>query len=534
MSVNYCDPSHVGDIQYYISSINTAICEADKETYLKKGYECSSIESMGKSYACDVKALKDKFTVANDDINARQAKIEWAFEKLKDSINGAFESYIVEVQNVQKTLKDEIDSEKAKFSNGFLSDIKDPQEYVLREEQNLANLLQNVDESLNPNSKDFTKLLGLISSNDLNLKNNEFEDVKFKINPIIMRDPVVPYIINKRQYTKDAIMAQIEITKPYETYVEKASPQIVKPPLITASPIIFQPMLHCFYLDKLYIYDISREKKYIVDAPPPEIFPSKNFPTAIIRDSIFICGGSSQEILALRSTFTFEMQTLEFIQRKSMLNGRCKHALAVVGTSRIYSIGGARGKIAIRECIKYDFDSDLWGQAPYLNYENCAMSAFTYRNRFIYTIGGINNSTSGFGSEMERLDIMNESLGWQRIDFRTNGWTSRYGMNVCQLSEQYFLVFGGANISYQNHCFLFDTENDSLLFISRMLQGAKFELQQPMPVLFNDSVYAIDEEKNLHIFNIKNNSWSLFKWAQWKPNATRSPVAREKGLRSYY
>ena len=534
MSLNYCDPSHTPNIQYYISSTNTAICEVDKENFLKKGFECSSIDSMGKSYSLDLKTIMDKFTVANDDINARQAKIDWAFDKLKDSVSGAFESYLLEIQNVKKLLLDEIEAEKVKFTNEFLADIKLPRENILKEIQDLGALLQNVDSTMDPNSKDFTKLLGLINANDLNLKNNEYEEVKYKISPILLRDPILPYTVNKRQFTKEFIMSQIEIRRPYETFIERSSPQIVKPPIINSNPIQIQPWLHCFYLDKLYIYDVSREKKYIVDAPPPEIFPSKNFPTALIRDAIFLCGGSSQEILTLRSTFTFEMQSLEFIQRKSMLNGRCKHALAVVGHSRVYALGGVRGKVAIRECIKYDFDSDVWGQAPYLNYENCSMSAFTYKNRFVYIIGGINNTITAFSSQIERLDIMNESIGWQRIDFRTNGWTSRYGMNACQLSDQYFLIFGGANITYQNHCFLYDADNDSLLFISRMLQGAKFELQQNMPIIYNDSVYAIDEEKNMHIFHIKNNTWTLYKWSQWKPNATRSPLARGRGLRGYY
>jgi len=40
-----------------------------------------------------------------------------------------------------------------------------------------------------------------------------------------------------------------------------------------------------------------------------------------------------------------------------------------------------------------------------------------------------------------------------------------------------------------------------------------------MPVLFKENVYTIDDERNLHIFKIKSNTWSLLKWPQWKPNS---------------
>ena len=248
-----------------------------------------------------------------------------------------------------------------------------------------------------------------------------------------------------------------------------------------------------FGFDKFYIYDVSREKKYIIDVPPPDIFPNKNFPTALINDSIFVCGGSTQEIFALRSSFQFNMINLEFVQKKGMLKGRCKHALAVLNPSMIYSLGGARGKAVIRECIKYDLGTDIWGQGPYLNYENCSMAAFSFKSRFVYVIGGMNNSSNEFASEFEKLDTLNENAGWARVNFRSNGWASRYGMNVCQLSDQYFILFGGQSISFQNQSFIFDPEKESLMVNSRMVQGAKFEFQQLMPVLYNDNVYSIDD-----------------------------------------
>lgn len=324
MSLKYCQEEHAPIIEYYISTLHMAVClNCKNNIYLKQGYDCSSIDSMGKAFRFDVKALKDKFTVINDEINARQEKIKWVFEKLRDSVNGAIDSYIDEVIKTKELLTIEIDNEKEKFTQNFINDIRSLQDYINNEEANLENFLQQIDTVSNPQYKDFTSLLNLIPTVDLNIKNNELEENKFKLNPILMRDPALPYFVNKRSYSKESIMSQIEINRPYETYPEK---QVVVPvtitPVIDPQPIMIQPMVHCFGFDKLYIYDVSREKKYIIDVPPPDIFPNKNFPTALINDSIFVCGGSTQEIFALRSSFQFNMINLEFVQKKGMLKGR--------------------------------------------------------------------------------------------------------------------------------------------------------------------------------------------------------------------
>ena len=47
-------------------------------------------------------------------------------------------------------------------------------------------------------------------------------------------------------------------------------------------------MLHYIYFNKLYVYDIAKEKKYIIDTPPSEVFPCKNFPSILIKNCIFI------------------------------------------------------------------------------------------------------------------------------------------------------------------------------------------------------------------------------------------------------
>ena len=99
----------------------------------------------------------------------------------------------------------------------------------------------------------------------------------------------------------------------------------------------------------------------MVNNPTTELFPIRYFPSILVNDSIFMCGGISNQMTALSTSFLFDLQSLQYKQKKSMSNGRFKNALAFSGLSLIYSLGGYRGANAIRECLKYDIISDFKG-----------------------------------------------------------------------------------------------------------------------------------------------------------------------------
>ena len=538
MNTKYCELDHVEKVHYYFPSINLSACDDCKIKYIKDGNECLSIASMGNSYLCDMRALKDKWTLIYDEICSKQAKIQLVYEKLTDTIIGAFESYLTEINKIKENLIDEINSEKTKFLQSFSSGILNAKNTISKETENYNSHIINIETFLNASVHHL--LLPLIQSVDISSKHKEIEVLKESLMPLLISEPIPPYSINKRKYTKESILSLMEIYKndekqrkspvssiPSQSLVIARSPSPTNTkasPLLKTSPakMNFQPFVHCFYFGKLYLYDISRDKKYIIDTPSEGIFPTKYFPSMIIKDSIFICGGSSNDTLSFKSTFTFELSTLEFVQRKQMINGKYKHSLALISPKLVYAIGGARNKIAIKECSKYNLETDLWDNAPQLNDEACMTSAFTFKNHIIYIVGGMTNAVIGFVSAIEKLDILNESKGWIKVDFKTNGWSARYAMNSCQLSEQYFLVFGGSNIVYQNHCYLYDAEGDTLMFISRMVQSAKFETQSPSPIIYKDIVYSIDDERNLHMFNVRSNFWSIMKWSQWKPIGSKN------------
>ena len=680
MKVNYCQADHFEKVKYYVSIHNTAVCEECHYRFMKDGMECTSIDSLGNAYLCDVRSLRDKWAVVHDEICSKQAKYLLLYEKLYDSLAGTFESFLNDIIKLKEAILIEANTEKAKFLQNFQVDVVESKNKIKGEMETITSHMENIETFLKTSV--FHLLLPLIDTVDIIGKVNEINFMKNSLDPLLMKEPNLPFTINRRIFNKNEILSQIEITKnnnsllthktvlevlpqlkfsnvsalsqppaqssPYKfIHLKKEPSRIISdnsqsqsllrnqsndikltvpqnleiipnqqenqryipneiepilhlreqnlpllkngssygiynqmkkeiipirankefntiheendkelgynelserqlnpevPTVVVKTPHLLreeklhedlithpqeynrndqeinQPMIHYIYYSKLYIYDIRREKKYIVDTPPPDIFPSKYFPSIIVRDSIFLCGGITPDGLCLRTTFTFDYISMEFVQRKSMIYGRCKHGLADVDNNIVYIIGGAKSKTNLKECSKYDLDMDKWIYVPPLTEEKCLSTCFSFRNRIIYVIGGLGNNAREYCSSIERLDIHNEDDGWSKVEFKTNGWSGRYAMNNCQLSDQYFLIFGGANMTLQNHCFLYDCNKDTLMFISRLNEATKFESHQSQPILFKDTVFVVDDERNLHMFNIRNNYWSIVRWAKWKPN----------------
>ena len=565
MKAALCEPEHTENLKWYLPAINTAICDDCKPKYLQKGVEFVSIPLMSNSYLCDIRSIKNRFSQIYDEICSKEAKIQFIFEKQIYGFSAAFDAYVLEINKIKESVLEETKLEQNKFLNSYNVDITKLKEEIQVQENELNDLIIQLDSA----SKEMNNhtLISLIGSLDIQVKAEECEALQTKINPLLYKDPVVPYVLNRRDWTREEILSQIELSRPYENLIElinipKDQPsENINPPgryiqsnaSLSSSPQVNNPVpinqiqkkkafnnysiLHYFQVSKLILYDLSADKKYVINVPNPNIFPDKDFSTILIQEGIFLCGGSSPSVMSLKTSYYFDFSTLEFIQKKSMMNSRSKHSLSSIDQSMIYTLGGIRNSNILSECSKYNIELDNWIEGPYLNFEVCLLCSITVQNQFIYTFGGMgfnSNGNNAFYSNIEKLDALNEVKGWQKLNVTTNGWTGRYGMNCCQLTDQYFVIFGGSNVTYLNQCFLFDGETESLLYISKMLTGAKFEYQQAAPVLFNDSVYSIDDEQNLHIFNIRSNLWDATKLNDWLKISTKNQVPQKPALGGFY
>ena len=62
------------------------------------------------------------------------------------------------------------------------------------------------------------------------------------------------------------------------------------------------------------------------------------------------------------------------------------------------------------------------------------------------------------------------------MEINNQGWSGRFALNTCKISENEFILFGGANVSLQSNWFLFDASNGSIVLISKMAEASKFEI----------------------------------------------------------
>lgn len=45
----------------------------------------------------------------------------------------------------------------------------------------------------------------------------------------------------------------------------------------------------------------------------------------------------------------------------------------------------------------------------------------------------------------------------------------------------------------------------------------RFSNPQSMAIIFNDNVYAIDNSKNMHFYDVFKGIWGIKSWIEWKP-----------------
>ena len=220
MQVEYCKSDHANSILYYISSINTAICEDCHNKFLREGYECTSINSMANAYLCDAKALKNKWAMVYDNACSNQAKYTLAFEKLLESITSTFESYIAEVIRTKESIiKEAIDS-KTKFLDHLEKEIFESKGRIKSSVEQLEIHIASLDKLIG--SSNLNELLSLIGSVDIPNKSQEIDNIKdFLDKAILQKTPELPFIINKKPFSQDEILSQVDIKRgTYEVSID--------------------------------------------------------------------------------------------------------------------------------------------------------------------------------------------------------------------------------------------------------------------------------------------------------------------------
>ena len=151
------------------------------------------------------------------------------------------------------------------------------------------------------------------------------------------------------------------------------------------------------------------------------------------------------------------------------------------------------------------------------------------RKKYVYSFGGCHADNYDFLQTVERLDLVKKDK-WDLVTLGDgNPWKAKYEVFAVSISLNEMIMFGG----YMNHgttnsqddcrntndAFKIRLESDekTLTFadIGKLGKVAAF-FWTTAPVFSNKCVYAVDYHKNLHVYDMKSDTWEI------------SPITSEK------
>lgn len=199
--------------------------------------------------------------------------------------------------------------------------------------------------------------------------------------------------------------------------------------------------------------------------------------------------------------------------KNKMPSGKLHHSI-LFHNNNLYIIGGFDDKNhASNECFYFSYKDKKWESLPCLNQPRSNCSICIYNKSILYAFRGRN--------EKEELDIieylnLEEKLNWKIINVVDYGfvWKGMYNSCTVVWEENKIVIFGGEDKNkLYKECFLFDIRSNQVYMGMDLKIPASFNTQG---IYNNGKIYGFDfKNKNgeyeykLHIFDIKNNYWSL-------------------------
>ena len=201
--------------------------------------------------------------------------------------------------------------------------------------------------------------------------------------------------------------------------------------------------------------------------------------------------------------------------KDKMPSGKSNHSI-LYHKNNLYIIGGFdANKNISNECFYFSCKEKKWYELPKLNIQRANGSLCMYNKSLLYVFRGRNNE--GELNSIEYLNINNKSDNmWILVNVVDCGyvWNNAYNSCTVVLDENKILIFGGENENkLYKDCFLFDIKSNNVYRGMNLKIPASFCSQG---IYNNGKIYGFDfKNKNgdydhkIHIFDVKNNIWSL-------------------------
>ena len=203
--------------------------------------------------------------------------------------------------------------------------------------------------------------------------------------------------------------------------------------------------------------------------------------------------------------------------KDKMPKGKSNHSI-IFYNDNLYIIGGFdSNKKASNDCFYFSYKNKKWNDLPKLNIPRANSSVCLYNKSLLYLFGGRNNE--GELNTIEYLNINeidNNNNSWILINVIDYGCVWNNMFNSCNviIGENKILIFGGEDENkLYKESFLFDTKNNNIYRGMNLKIPGAFMSQGTYN---NGKIYGFDfknkngdYEHKIHIFDVKNNYWSI-------------------------
>ena len=304
------------------------------------------------------------------------------------------------------------------------------------------------------------------------------------------------YIFSFKNNTKSILLYNIE----YKTFISLDLNET-----LTNFPL-FNPSIQFEFVDN------NNNNFLLFIAGGKENTIKRNNKLAYSSDSFIIVNIKLDMIISYKDGINYRKKYLIEYKDK-MPSGKLHHSI-LFHSKNLYIVGGFDDKNqASNECFYFSYKDKKWENLPCLNQPRANCSICIYNKSILYAFRGRNEK-----NELDTIEYLNleEKLNWKIIHVVDYGFVWRGMYNSCSVvwEENKIVIFGGEDKNkLYKECFLFDIRNNQVYMGMDLKIPASFNSQG---IYNNGKIYGFDfknmngeYEYKLHIFDIKNNYWSL-------------------------
>ena len=276
--------------------------------------------------------------------------------------------------------------------------------------------------------------------------------------------------------------------------------------------------LHLLENKTLYMYNIREEK--CIKIPITLNGVKKDIPKGSryieLGGDIYLVGGIEYST-SVKNTYISYKKNGEFEEISPMKAPRYSHTLVSLYPHYIYAIGGYDWEkhTHLSSCEVLDVRSESWSDAPQLLKPKRYIGGCSFNNAYIYIFGGYGNG--GQVGDIEFLDCsLNTSWTSISTQLQHNLFPEICNVACAQIDSHNIIIYGGyVSGGSQDKSFIFDLNTMKIRELKTKLKN-KEVFYNNNPVIYEDKLYNIGDNQNIHIFDIKSLEFDIIQKNIWK------------------